>query len=246
MRITPRSVFFKNVFLAVGIIFLLVSSIFMGVSGAMFANALYFKKNGVAADAVIKDIRGQDVWIRYSTDEEDFSGPLGYYSSSMRIGAVIPIHYDRNNPGRIHADGSEAIGGVFMGVSLLLFITGRALVAGFQLMDIRKWASQRRVYWLLEHGTQIQANITGVEVDRSMSSNCRHPYVLVCQRRMTDGLMRLFYSGHIWYDPTNSLTANTVTVFLDPKDNRKYYVDLSSVLPDENRDGRHAVISGDI
>lgn len=239
MRITPTFVIFKNVSLAAGIIFLLVSSVFMGVSGAMFANASYFRKNGVAANAVIEEIHGQDVWIRYSTDEGDFSSPIGYYSSSMRVGAVIPIHYDRNNPGRIHAGGSATLDAVFMGVGLLLFITGGALVA-------HEWAKQRRVDRLLERGTPVQADITGVEVDRRVSSNYRHPYILVCQRRMPDGSMRMFYSGHIWYDPTDSLTANTVTVFLNPKDDRKYYVDLSSVLPDEDGNGRHAGIGEDI
>ena len=122
MRLTPRFVVFKNVFLAVGSLFLLVSSIFLGVSCAMFANASYFKKNGIMTEAVIEDIRGEDVWIRYSTDDGNFTGPLGYYSSSMHEGDAIPIHYDPENPGRIHADGSDALSVIFMATGLLLFM----------------------------------------------------------------------------------------------------------------------------
>lgn len=229
MRLTPRFVVFKNVFLAVGSLFLLVSSIFLGVSCAMFANASYFKKNGIMTEAVIEDIRGEDVWIRYSTDDGNFTGPLGYYSSSMHEGDAIPIHYDPENPGRIHADGSDALSVIFMATGLLLFICGGVMV-GHECMK------QRRMYWLLEHGAPVQADITGVEIDRKISSNYRHPYMLVCQRRMPDGSMKLFYSDHIWYDPTSSLTSNCVTVFLDPNNDSRYYVDLSSVLPDEDRE----------
>lgn len=227
MRLILKFVNFKNVFLAVGTLFLLVSSIFLGVSCAMFANASYFKKNGIITEAVIEDIRGEDVWIRYSADDGNFTGPLGYYRSSMREGDVIPIHYDPANPGRIHADGSDALRVVFMAIGLLLFICGGVMV-GSECMK------QRRMYWLLEHGTPIQADIMGVEIDRKISINYRHPYMLVCQRSMPNGSMQLFYSDYIWYDPTSSLTSDSVTVFLDPNKDNRYYVDLSSVLPNED------------
>lgn len=238
MRLTPRSVVFKNVFLAVGSLFLLVSSIFLGVSCAMFVNTSYFQKNGIMTEAVIEDIRGEDVWIRYSTDDGNFSGPLGYYDSSMRAGDSVPIYYDYGNPGRIHAAGSDALSVIFLAVGLLLFICSGAMVW-------HEYAKQRRMYWFLEHGTPIQADITGVEIDRRISSNYQHPFMLVCQRRMPDGSTKLFYSGHIWYDPTSSLTSNSVTVFLDPNNDSKYYVDLSSVLPDEDGDGTQREGIGD-
>lgn len=227
MRVTPRFVIFKNVFLAAGTLFLLVSSTFLGVSCAMFANASYFLKNGIMTEAVIEDIRGEDVWIRYSTDDGNFSGPLGYYDSSMRAGDFVLIYYDSENPGRIHAAGSGALSVIFLAVGLLLFICGGTMV-GHECMR------QRRMFWFLEHGTPVQADITRVEIDRKISSNYRHPYMLVCQRRMPDGSMKLFYSDHIWYDPTNALTSNSVTVFLDPSNDSRYYVDLSSVLPESD------------
>ena len=146
MNISPKFVIFKNVFLAVGALFLLVSSIFLGVSCAMFVNTSYFQKNGIMTEAVIDDIQDGDVWIWYSADNGNFSGPLGYYSSSMRTGDTVPIYYDPENPGRIHAVGSDVLTMIFLAIGLLLFICGGAMVW-------HECIKQRRMYWLLEHGT---------------------------------------------------------------------------------------------
>lgn len=80
----------------------------------MFVNTSYFQKNGIMTEAVIEDIQGEDVWIWYSADNGNFSGPLGYYSSSMRVGNNVPIYYDLENPGRIHAVGSDVLTVIFL------------------------------------------------------------------------------------------------------------------------------------
>ena len=227
MRIYPRQVIFKNVFAAVGTIFLLVGSVFSGVGTAMTVNDQYFRKNGISTEATIEMIHGEDVRIRYETDGATFVGPLGYYSSSMREGDSIPIYYDSNNPARIHASSSSAISVVFLSTGLLLLVCGGSLVI-YTLMK------GRRDRWLLENGTRIQAKVTGVEINRNVSSNYRHPYRVIGQYQMPDGSTREFYSEDIWYDPTDVMASDTVTVCLDPEDDTKYYMDLSTVLPDED------------
>lgn len=226
MQSYSRKPIFKNVFLAVGVIFLLVGSVFLGVGGAMYAHEQYFKQNGVPTEAIIEDISNEDVYIRYETEAGAFSGPLGFYSSSMREGDTVPIYYDPQNPGRMYATSIGTLNAVFITVSILLLVLGSGLV----LHSIMKGKRER---WLLEHGTRIQAKVTGIEVDRTVSSN-RHPFRLICQHKMPDGTIWEFLSGHIWYDPEDLLTSDMVDVYLDPKNMERYYVDLSTVLPDED------------
>lgn len=88
----------------------------------------------------------------------------------------------------------------------------------------------------MEHGTRIQAKVTGIEMDSSVSSNHRHPFRIICQCKMPDGIVREYLSDPIWYDPEGVLTSDMVDVYIDPENGKRYCVDLSSVLPDE--DGR--------
>jgi len=227
MRIFPRQVIFKNVFAAVGTIFLLVGNIFSGVGTAMTVNDQYFCKKGIPAEAVIEMIHGEDVRIRYEADGAAFAGPLGYYSSSMREGDIIPIYYDANNPARIHASSSAAFSYVFLTTGLFLLVCGGSLVAHILMKG-------RRNRWLLKNGTRIQAKVTGVDVNLAVSSNYRHPYRVIGQYQMPDGSTREFHSEDIWYDPTDVMVSDTVVVCLNPEDNSEYYMDLSTVLPDED------------
>lgn len=227
MRIFPRQVIFKNVFAAVGTIFLLAGSVFSGIGTAMTVNDQYFRKNGIPAEATIEKIHGEDVMIWYEADGAAFAGPLGYYSSSMREGDTVPIYYDASNPARIHAASSSVLSIVFLSTGLLLLVCGGSLVAYTLLKG-------RRNRWLLENGMRLQAKVIGVDINRAVSSNYRHPYRVIGQYQMPDGSTREFYSEDIWYDPTDALVSDTVTVCLDPEDNSKYYMDLSTVLPDED------------
>jgi hypothetical protein len=43
----------------------------------------------------------------------------------------------------------------------------------------------------------------------------------------TDG--RVFESGFVWVDPSESLNGREVPVFVDPDDPSRYHVDLSAV-----------------
>lgn len=229
MRIYFRQPMFKNVLFAIGIVFLLTGSIFLGIGGAMYMYGQYYRENGIQTEALIEDIRGEDIRIRYETNIGAFTGPLGFYDSSLREGDTVRIYYDPQNPGRIYAASSDILSVVFLSVSVLLLGFGSGLI----FSNIIKSRHNR---WLSEHGTRIQAKVTVIEMDNSVSSNHRHPFRIICQCKMPDGTVREYLSDPIWYDPEGVLTSDMVDVYIDPENGKRYCVDLSSVLPDE--DGR--------
>lgn len=230
MGIFKKLLTLKNVFCAAGIILILSGSAFLGVCGGMIASSLYFHKNGVPTEAVIEEIRDGDVQIRYSAENHEFTGPLGYYNSSMQKGDTVPIYYDQGNPGQIYAEDSKVLCHIFLSVSLLMMLCGSGMV-------ICSFRRERLEQWLLRNGTPVQAEVIGTELDRRVSFNSMHPHRLVCQCRMPDGSIQKLLSGHIWYNPEGCLLSDSVTVYLDPRDGRRYYVDLATVLPDEEDTG---------
>ena len=78
MRIYFRQPMFKNVLFAIGIVFLLTGSIFLGIGGAMYMYGQYYRENGIQTEALIEDIRGEDIRIRYETNIGAFTARLGF------------------------------------------------------------------------------------------------------------------------------------------------------------------------
>ena len=85
----------------------------------------------------------------------------------------------------------------------------------------------RRKEELKAHGEAIPAEILGLEVNRSIRINGRCPRRLVC-RYEEDGVAYVCRSENLMGYPT--IRGNTVTVYRDPYDRRRYYVDVESVM----------------
>ena len=88
--------------------------------------------------------------------------------------------------------------------------------------------SDRKNAWLHQNGRRIQAEITGVELDTSLTVNGANPYRILCQwLDPAKNEMHVFHSGHIWYDPTNYITGKTLEVLVDPNNPHRYTVETS-------------------
>ena len=109
-----------------------------------------------------------------------------------------------------------AVGAVFFGIG-----------TGFLALVRRK---VRRRDALLAGGRCVRAAITGVERNRSVQINGRHPYRVLCRYTDETGTVHEFRSWDLDYDPTGLFLADEVDVYFDPYDMGRYYVDLSRVL----------------
>ena len=105
------------------------------------------------------------------------------------------------------------LGGIF-------FILGCVLI-------ISSFSKSRRNAALLENGEPVSAEILDVERNFNVEMNGRNPYRVVC-RYYEDGTAFICRSENIWEYP--ELSGNTVTVWRDPADRKKYFVDLENVL----------------
>lgn len=112
---------------------------------------------------------------------------------------------------------------IFGGIGLLFFIIGLP----FLIVAINKRKDMNR---LLESGVQAEGIITNVVLDYYVRVNNRHPYRAEC--KVTDpvtGAVYLYSSPRIMKDITH-LEGSTVTVYYDPDNRKKYYVDIEAAI----------------
>lgn len=103
-----------------------------------------------------------------------------------------------------------------------LFVLVGALIAIIPAVQMSKKKK------LIETGARAEAVITAVDIDQSTRINHRHPYKAQCE--VTDsatGEVYLYSSEGVMED-IRYLTGSKVTVYYDPYDRSKYYVDLDS------------------
>lgn len=79
-------------------------------------------------------------------------------------------------------------------------------------------------------GEAFQAKVIDAERNLNMTVNGRTPYRLLCSCE-ENGTVYLYRSENIWYDPMPLLKGDTVTIYRDRSNPRKYYVDIGEVLP---------------
>lgn len=93
--------------------------------------------------------------------------------------------------------------------------------------------SSRKRSRLFERGEYVIANITGFPADYTVTVNRRPTYRIECTYQdPKTGIVHVFQSSNIFFDPAHYVTAETVRVYTERNgDYRDYYVDVDSVLP---------------
>ncbi len=114
---------------------------------------------------------------------------------------------------------------IFGGIGLLFLIIGLP----FLIVGIKKRKTKMQ---LLETGVQTVGIITGVERNLQVTVNGRHPFRAECQ--VTDPVTGeiYLYSSESVMRKIDYLIGCQVTVFYDPDDRSKYYVDIESAERD--------------
>lgn len=219
MNFYPNKVFFKNVYAVVGGIFILIGLTLMLVGGVSMHNLSMFYQNSWKTEGTIEWVRDGRTGVLYEVDGETMEGELSFSANWMRRGDSIEILVDNQNPMRIRTPRSALISYIFIGIALILFVTGIVLL----IYTVRRKKREKLLY---ETGRKLYATIVGIGVDRKISSNYRHPYILYCQYRESDGYVREFISGPIWERPDENLVGMEIPVYVD--EGGHYLVDYDS------------------
>ncbi len=119
------------------------------------------------------------------------------------------------------------------GVALLTGLLGIAGITGFLIR--RPVAAAAEGIHLHTDGRPVQARIEGVLHNTEMEVNGFSPFRL--KARWCDpgeGVELTFYSQDLWFDPSEALGGRKeVTVYFDPKEPERYFMDVSFLLLDK-------------
>lgn len=143
----------------------------------------------------------------------------------MYVGKKITVYYNPVNPWDFHTGNmlpvliSLPLGTVFM------------LVGGIGIIIIFHRHAAKIA--LLKTGKKVMAEIADI-INSNISVNNNYGKYIVCERRdpLTGTLYR-YKSDVIWFNPAVIIEQQNIThlpVFLDQKNEKNYYVDMSGLL----------------
>lgn len=127
--------------------------------------------------------------------------------------------------------GEESINGNAMVFRAAFGGLGVVLLAAGVLCLILEVRTRRRNNRLLNSGQYVLAEISEITMNYSIRINSRHPYIVKCRYQDMNGVVHVFKSRNLNFDPAPILRDQMVRVYVDGDDFRHYYMDIDSILP---------------
>ncbi len=218
----------------IGAVFTAAGLILSAVGGILLANHISFNKNNPSVEAVIENIEDssyysngkthhtKNVYISYEAEDGEYYSKLGYYTTGMKIGDRVKIHYSEADPQEIKPD--RYIAEIIICPMGLLYI---GLGAGMLINSAKK---KKRIRYLLENGVCMYATVTQIMTDYHTKVNGAHPIYLLCQSTDAVTGMTSTYKSESTFTDLNPYVGMTVNVYSDPSNPKDAYVDLNSLL----------------
>jgi hypothetical protein len=229
---------FAYISLGLGVLLLFISLVLWNKTRLFVARAT--TAQGVVTDLVVvrdKD-GGSDTYkpeVKFSTGDGKeivFTSSFSSRPPAYDVGETVPVLYLPRQPQEARING---FGSLWLGCVILAGLGAAFSLIGYSILRAGKAGAQKRDY-LMAYGNAIQTDVQGVDRDTSVAINGRNPWRINSQRvDPATNKIRVFHSESIWFDPAKFLTGKQVTVLLDPKDPKRYYMDIS-FLPEMDED----------
>jgi hypothetical protein len=154
----------------------------------------------------------------------DFVSGSGSIPPAYSVNQSVTVFYDPQKPDGASLNSFSSLWGATLVLAILGVVFTTPRIAWF----VWQRAGDRKTVWLQGNGQRIQAQVTGVALDTSLTVNGAHPYRIQCQwLDPASNQMYVFQSGHVWFDPSNYISGKTVDVLVDRNNPRRYAVDAS-------------------
>lgn len=206
------------------ICFSAVTVVLLGVALICAGFAFKTQKEADLITGVIMDIYGEGTEVSYVYHGREYEAYLTETSSSMRPGEAIELYVQQNNPEKVR---TKAL--LFLPVWILSVIGVCFFIVALVFIILAGTKGKKKRY-LLAEGRAVEAVVIGGHMNYSVSVNGRHPWKLECQYEdISQNATYLYSSYNIWQDP-QLYVGQTVRVYIDRQNPKKYYVDVEKLL----------------
>lgn len=161
-------------------------------------------------------------------DEEgrsfEFTSSAGSNPPSFSVGEEVWVLYSPEHPENAKVDAFFDL----WGVSIILAVLGGPFFFIGMLMVMIGRLRKRKHAYLQKNGVAIEAKVQSVERNHRLSVNGRNPYLIMCQwLNPQTSQVHLFESENIWFDPSHYIKGESIRVFIERNNPKKYHVDVS-------------------
>jgi len=168
--------------------------------------------------------RPEVIFQTLTGEEITFQSSTGANPPAYRKGESVSILYEPQNPqnARINDILSLWLGPIILGIVGLIFsVFGTGI-------SIYRYKKGKLKNYLLRHGSPVTAQIDSIAENTSIRVNGRYPFQIIAQwQDPVSGILYLYKSENIWFNPSSHIQRDTITVLVDQTDPQKYFIDLS-------------------
>lgn len=165
--------------------------------------------------------------IEFVTDEGktiQFTSDVSSNPPTYKMGEVVEVYYQIDMPQRAKVNGFFSLWGghlIMGGIGFSLFMVGFSMV----VTSTRK---NKKIQTLKASGKRVKAKIKHIGLNTSHKVNGRSPYQIHAQYLdPSKNKVHIFKSENLWFDPTDYVNEEEITVLIDRNNPKKYYVDVS-------------------
>lgn len=194
------------------------------------------KAEGTVVDIVLVDMgvntrRTSSVYkptihfINHEGEKVEFTSSVGTNPPSYSKGQKVEILYRPTEPQNATINDFVSL---WSDSFILAAMGGGFFIIGMIVMSIPLVFVERNNKYLEKSGVPIQTKFQSVEVNTSLSVNGVHPFVVLTQwQHPSTSELHIFRSNDLWFDPSDFIKSERITVFIEENNPKKYYVDLS-------------------
>lgn len=154
----------------------------------------------------------------------EFTSSSGSNPPSYSKGEVVEVLYQESSPEQAKINGFFSLWGastILGGLGAVFFLVGISIILFGSL-------KRKKIEHLKKNGIAIKAKFQSVETNRSLDVNGRNPYQICVQwKNPATSELHVFNSDNIWFDPTDHINNDEITVLIDKDNPKKYHVDIS-------------------
>lgn len=221
-----------------------VKYLFSGVGLAMIFGAffMYSKTQNFLSEAIITEGTVTHLVLSNSSDSStywpvvvfktqngelvEFTSSVGSNPPSYTQGEIVEVYYLESFPENAKIRSFFSLWGgttIVGGLGTIFFTIGFIIISANVLKD-------RKVKYLKKHGVPVVARFQSVEINDSLKVNGRSPYKIIAQwQDPSTSKVYVFSSENLWFDPTEQINRDEVTVLIERENPTKYYVDVSNL-----------------